>query len=360
MTKHVNMEAFLKGAQPVTIDGQTFFVVKSQPTQGDVHVNTPLTSISIAYMQNAANFVADRVFPNVPVAKQADRYWTYDRGFFNRNEMKIRAAGTETAGIGYQVDSSPSYYCDVWGIHHDVPDQVRSNADFAINPDRDATNLVTHQALIRKEVSFAAKYLTTGVWATDITGVATGPTGAQVLQWNDPLSTPIEDIAAGKRVVAESTGFEPNKLTIGRAVYDQLKNHPDIVDRIKYGGQSAAGSGNPAIVTIRALAALFEVDDIFVMNAIQNTAKEGQTNAHSFIGGKVALLSFSPASPGLMVPSAGYTFSWTGYLGAADNGARIKKFRQEQLASDRVELELAFVQKVIAADLGYYFTSVVA
>jgi hypothetical protein len=30
------------------------------PTAGDVHVNRPLTNISIAYMQDAAGFVADR------------------------------------------------------------------------------------------------------------------------------------------------------------------------------------------------------------------------------------------------------------------------------------------------------------
>ena len=67
------------------------------PTPGDVHVNVPLTNISIAYLQNASNFIASRVFPNIPVQKQSDRYYTYDRGEFNRDEMKERAAGTESA-----------------------------------------------------------------------------------------------------------------------------------------------------------------------------------------------------------------------------------------------------------------------
>lgn len=347
------------GARLVSLDGKPFFVVKAQPTPGDVHVNAPLTNISVAFLQNPDKFIADKVFPNVPVSKQSDRYYTYDRGFFNRNEMEKRAPGTETKGIGYSVDSTPSYYCDVWGIHHDIPDQVRSNADSVIGPDRDATALVSHQALIRKEVTWASTYFTTGVWTTDITGVSGVPTGAQALKWSDAASTPIEDIRLGKRTVAQSTGFEPNKLTLGRAVYDTLVDHPDIVDRVKYGGQTPAPGGAPAKPSKAALESLFEVEEILVMNGIQNTAKEGQTNSHSFIGGSHALLTYSTPTPGLMVPTAGYTFSWTGYLGASEGGARVQRFRMQNLGSDRVELELAFQQKVVSADLGYFFSGII-
>ena len=59
------------------------------PTSGDVHVNRPLTNISIAYMQDPKGFVADQIFPNIPVLKQSDRYWRYDRGDFNRNQMRM-------------------------------------------------------------------------------------------------------------------------------------------------------------------------------------------------------------------------------------------------------------------------------
>ena len=42
------------------------------PSRGDVHVNRPLTNISIAFLQTQEAFVADRVFPNIPVTKQSD------------------------------------------------------------------------------------------------------------------------------------------------------------------------------------------------------------------------------------------------------------------------------------------------
>lgn len=327
-----------------------------KPTPGDVHVNTPLTNISIAYLQDAVNFVAAKVFPNIPVTKQSDRYYTYDRGEFNRDEMEERAPSTESAGGGYTVDSTPTYYSPVYAFHKDISDQMRSNADAVLNPDREATEYVTTKALIKREKLWVSKYFATSVWGKDITGVAATPTGDQVLQWNDANSTPIENVRTAKTYVLESTGFEPNTMVIGRRVYDALVDHPDIVDRIKY-GQTV---GDPAMANIQALMKLFEIQRLFVMNAIVNTAKEGQTASHSFIGGKNCLVCYSAPNPGLMTPSAGYTFSWTGFLGAGAEGNRIKRFRMEHLESDRVEIQMAFDQKKVAADLGYYFTTIVA
>ena len=109
------------------------------------------------------------------------------------------------------------------------------------------------------------------------------------------------------------------------------------------------------------MAALFELDQIVVMEAVQNTANKGATDAHSFIGtGPDALLCYSAPSPGLMVPSAGYTFSWTGFLGASQNGMRMKRFRMDHLESDRIEIDQAYDQKVVASELGYFFDDVTA
>lgn len=326
------------------------------PTPGDVHVNAPLTNISIAFLQNATNFIASRVFPNIPVSKQSDRYYTYDRGDFNRDEMAERAPSTESAGSGYNLDNTPTYYAPVYAIHKDIPDEVRANADAVLNPDQEATAFVTHKALIKREKLFVNSYFKGGIWTNDWDGVAASPSGNQVIQWSDANSTPIENMRAAKRSVLESTGFEPNKLVLGRAVYDALLDHPDIIDRIKYGQTQ----GGPAQAGKETLAKLFEVDEILVMNAIENTSKEGQSAAHSFIGGKRALLTYSTSSPGLMTPTAGYTFSWTGFLGAGAEGNRIRSFRMEQIKSDRVEIEMAFASKLVSADLGFFWDTIIA
>lgn len=327
-----------------------------QPTRGDVHVNTPLTNISVAYMQAQQNFIATRFFPNVPVSKQSDRYYVYNRGDFNRDEMKVRAPGTESAGSGYALDNTPAYFAPVRAFHKDIPDQIRANEDSPLNSDRDATNFVTNKAMIHRERVFAAAALVSGVWDNEKTGVNSDVTaGSEFLIWNDANSTPIEDIREAQRTVLEATGFEPNKIVLGKAVFDALVDHPDIVDRVKY-GQTA---GSIARVNEAALAALFGLDEVLVSKAVHNSAAKGATESSAFINGTNALLGYVTPTPGLMVPTAGYNFSWTGYLGASANGSRIKRFRMEELASDRIEIEMAFDQNVVGSELGYFFESAV-
>lgn len=327
-----------------------------QPTPGDVHVNTPLTNISIAFMQNQANFVAARIFPVISVQKQSDRYYTIERGEFNRDEMALRAPGTESEGGGYTVDNTPTYYAPRYSFHKDIPDEVRANADAALSPDREATQYVTYKALIKREKLWVAKYFAGSLWTFDYDGVASSPTTGQFLQWNDANSTPIENVRLMKRTMLESTGFEPNKLVLGRPVYDALLDHPDIIDRIKYGQTQ----GGPAMAGRETLAKLFEVENIEIMNAIENTAKEGQTATHAFIGGKKALLCYAAPQPGLQTPTAGYTFAWTGLMGSGAEGNRIRQFRLERQGVDRVEIDMCFDQKLVAADLGFFLDTIVA
>ncbi len=325
------------------------------PTPGDVHVNTPLTQISIAYLQNQAEFVAAQICPVIPVSKQADRYYVYNRGDFFRDQMQKRAPGAPAASVGYRLDNTPTYYCDVWAEAKPIPDQLRGNADAVINMDRDATEFLTQQALIRREKIFAANLFAAGKWAIDVTGVAAGPAAGQFLQWQDPASTPIEDVRAGKLAIKQATGYPANTLVLSEPVWLKLVDHPDIVDRVKY-GQTA---GRPATVTREALAAILELDRILVMGAIENTAAEGAVAAHSFIGGKNALLAHVAPTPGLLTPSAAYTFSWTGYMGAGPEGNRIKRFRWEIIASDIVEIEMALDVKQVASEMGYFFSGAV-
>ena len=135
-----------------------------QPTLSDVHVNRPLTNISIAFLQKASDFVSSRVFPNIPVAKQSDRYFVYDRDSWFRDDAAKRAPSTESAGTGYTIDNTPTYSADVWALHKDVSDQVRANTDVPLDADRDATLYISQKMLLRKEKEFTTKYFKTGIW----------------------------------------------------------------------------------------------------------------------------------------------------------------------------------------------------
>lgn len=315
----------------------------AQPHYGQTHVDRPLTNISVAYIQSQNNFIASKVFPVIPVDKKSDTYFTYTKNDWFRDEAQRRAPATESAGSGYGL-STASYNCDVWAFHKDVDDQTRANSDSPLNPDRDATQFVTSRMLLRLEKQWAADYFVTGVWGTSTTPSA--------LWSNYSTSDPIEDIEAGKQTILTDTGFMPNTLVLGYPVFRQLKNHPDIVDRIKY-----TSSEN---ITTAMLARLFEVDNVHVAMATNATNNEGETAAYSLVQGKHALLAYVNPSPGLLAPSAGYTFNWTGISGGLGTNIGVSRFRMPEIKADRIEAEMAWDNKLVATDLGYFLESVVA
>jgi hypothetical protein len=332
----------------------------AQPTNSAVHVDAALTNISVAFLQNADNFVATKVFPNVPVAKQSDRYFVFDRGDFNRDEAQVRAPGTESAGGGYELDNTPTYFANVFAFHHDVPDQIRANADPAVDVERAATEYVMHKMLIRREKAWTASFFSSGVWANEETGVDSSPSAGETIRWSDQTSgDPIGDIRAAKTKILESTGYMPNRLVLTQPVMDALVDHPDIVDRVKYSG--GVGNTSPAMVNEQTLAALFGIDQVVISRAIENTAAQGAEASHSFISGNNALLTHAAQAPSLMTPTGGYTFSWSGFMGQSNAfGVATKRFYIDEIESTRVEGQMAFDQKLVSDSLGYFFGSIVS
>ena len=303
--------------------------------------------------------MAGQVFPNLPVQKASDLYYVFDRGFFNRDEAKKRAPGTEAAKVGFELETA-SYVADVWAVKHGIPDQIAANADAVLNLERAAAELVTHKMLIRREKDWAANYFTTGIWGTNYVGVASSPGTGDVIQWSDQTSgDPIGNIRAAKTDIMEATGFMPNTMVMSQRVLDALVDHPDIVDRIKYSG--GVGNTNPAVTSEQALSQLFGIPRILVMRSVENTAAESDANVHAFIGGKNALLTYSAPTPGIMTPSAGYTFSWQGYLGQSNAfGMATKRRYRDELETTEIEGSMAFDHKLVAAELGCFFSGVVA
>ena len=323
-----------------------------QPNINSVHVDAILTNISVAYLQNQDNFIADKVFPVIPVDKKSDKFFTYTKNDWFRDEAQRRAGGTESAGGGYGL-STDSYSADVFAFHKDVDDQTLYNADAPLNPLREATEFVTRRLALRKEIQWNSDFFAGGIWGNDYDGVSGAPSTNEVKQWSDyAASDPIDDIEDAKAGILSTTGMEANTLVLGYDVFRTLKNHPDIVDRIKYTSSQT--------VTADMLAAMFDVPRVIISKAVKATNNEGATAAYSFTSGKKALLCHVAPTPGLLTPSAGYSFSWTGVSGGLGATIGTSQFRMESLKADRIEAEMAFDNKVIASDLGWFWDSIVA
>lgn len=331
------------------------------PTASDGHVNAPLTNLSVAYVQDQKNYIADKVFPVVSVAKQSDRYFTYSKADLMRIEARERAPGAESAGGGWRLDNTPSYYARKYALHKDIDDDTRANSDSVIDMDRDAVEYLTQNMLMKRDKVFTANFLAASLWTGSV-GIGGGADGEdlaggsssgsnQIKYWSASGSTPIDDIETQSIGMLKQTGYKPNTLVVGAEVWTKLKNHADFLDRIKYTQRG--------VVTEELVAQVLGLDRIVVAGAVENTAAEAQTATMAFITGKVALLAYVAPAPSLMKPSAGYIFGWSGLLGGSAYAPRIKKYRMDPLDSDRVEAEMAFDSKLVSADLGVFFSAAV-
>ena len=329
------------------------------PSPSAVHVDRLMTQFSIANLQDEQVYVAGRVFPSIPVQKQSDRYTVYPKGAFFRAEMQRRAPGTRARVADYAVDTTPTYFCESFALGKLIPDEARANNDAPMDLDRDATLYLTQQAKIRREKEFMSTYFKAGVWSLNKTGVSGTPSTDEFKQFNDAASTPISVIRGYKTAFSlNNGGFRPNKMTLGRLVYDALLDHADVIDRIKYGQTPGA----PAMTNLQVLAQLFEMDEVLVADAVENTAIEGAADVFAFVASKGVLLTYSPASPSLLTPSAGYTFAWTGFLpGQGPSlGEVISRFRDDQARTDMMQIDAAYDMKLVSTDCGMFLASAVA
>lgn len=317
-----------------------------------VPIDPVLSNLSVALFQDAAGYIADKVFATVPVDTQSGQYYVLDDANLNRDTAERRADAAESAGDSF-VLSDDAYNATVFALHKDVGDQLQRNyVNVPGTPFQSATKFLVNKMLLRQEVQFSDDYLKTGVWGLDEAGVAASPSTDEFLQWNLATSDPIADMERWKAQV-RAAGFDANVLAIGLDVWTALKNHPDIIDRYKY-------TTGGAKVSEQAIAELFDLERIVVGRAIRNTAKRGQTATNASVIGKKAMLVHAPDAPGIEVPAAGYTFSWTGVSDGLGESIGTKQFRMEEKAADRVESQIALDNKLVAASLGVYAGTVVA
>lgn len=328
-----------------------------QPTASQVHVDRPLTNMSVAYMQRQTRFIADRVFGTLPVDKKSDLYFVYGREFFLSDDAQLRAPATESAGGGYGI-TTDNYACKVYAYHKDVDGQTRANTDNPLDADRDATQHVSQKMLIKREVEFLGSYFQPSTW----TGSTTGADITPLTLWDAANNTFIEDVDAQIWHLAK-TGYFPNKIIFGSDAWKAIRNDAEVLDRIKYTERAIATTD----IVASLLAPPEEPDfEVLVATAVKNNAAEGATVDMEFIASsKDVLLCYAEPEPGLQKVSAGYIFTWTGYLGAGAYGNAIYTFPMPQLGvqggvTTRVEGEIAFDPKLVAADLGAYFHDVVS
>jgi hypothetical protein len=316
------------------------------PTNDQIRHDVLLTNISVAYSNNA--YVADQVFPLVPVQQQAGIVPKYNQSYWFRDSAQLRAPGEASRRGGFKIDKTDKYYCPRYSWGFELPDEVRDTAsvDGAFNLDSDATRFVTEKGYLRREVAFATDFFKAGVW-NDKTG------GTDFAQWSDyATSSPLIDLAGISDDMEASIGREPNTMVVGKQVWVQLKWHPDAIDSIKYTQRG--------VMTTDIFGSMIDIPRILIGRAIRVSSAEGVAEASATyvrIFGKGVLVAWVPAGPSLLAPAAGYTFVWNRVANALQY---IKRMRNEEKEVDVIEMNTYFDQKQTARGAGTFIATAVA
>jgi len=328
-------------------------------TPSAVHIDTPLTNLTLAYAQTQENFIADKVFPTVGVSKQSDKFYIYDRANMNRTgDVKKLAPRTEVNRIGMKIGND-SYFAEPRGLGMDFDEQTLANEDAALETRQAGAETLAMRLMIDREEEFATNFFSDNIWGTNYDG-AGSTSGTNFLYWDDASAKPIQNVTDLRRTMQlKSGGFKPNTMVVGKEVRDALVNNADILSRLN-GGATVT---NTALVTNAKLAEIFEVENFYVMEAVKNDSVEGVAESNSFIGGKHALLCHTPSNAGLMTPAAGLTFAWNNLEGVNNLGITVESFSDDALKrqqiAELIQVKMSYDMQIVGADLGAFVNNIV-
>lgn len=202
------------------------------------------------------------------------------------------------------------------------------------------TRFLKDRILLNYEDAVASLLTNTATYGSNFNNEFGGG-GQEPLLWTNPLSTPINDMMTA----ISSCAIRPNTMGVSRPTWNVLREHPQILDRIKY---SQLG-----VVTEALLAELLDIQKVIVCSA-QKEVTSG-TTTYPWIWdptsvGKVWFEYIQPPAPEVM------TFGAT-FATEADEFVRNYRVEERGRGSDMIECHWAYDLKVICQDVGYLLSN---
>lgn len=308
------------------------------PIGRDAHHDVPLSNLAIKAFQGADAYIAQQLFPIVPVGKQSDKYYVLDKASWLRIGTSFRAPKTSPRRVTFRV-SSDGYFADNYAFAGENALEDLANADVAIRLRNNTTQVVTDM-LLRDYENRVANTVTSG------TNLGSYVSLSGTAKWTDYTnSDPISDITTACAFIRQNTGLTPNTGVIDEDTIAVLRRHPAILDLYKYtaGGQA----------TMDQLRDVLNVQNLLVGKGIKNNALENATASITNIWGNNVILCHVQPGTTLETATFGLTFRWSP-PGIPGN---MQAFRYNDpdpgKKTEVVEVGMYQDEKIVASDLSY-------
>jgi hypothetical protein len=240
-----------------------------------VHTDRVLQTLATEYTPRG--LIARQLVTNVPTNGQQSG------SFRTRNKRNmLQESNGEIGELGMPAEvtagySTSTYACENYAWLARVPINVASQADVPLNVRQDAIKVAKSRSMLAEERRWATIFTATANYAS---GNYTTLTGTD--QWSDHTnSDPIDDVNTYLSTIYAS----PDARLVGWMGWDvwmKLKEHPAILERVKYGGTP----GGAALASRQAVAQVFGLDDLLVGSVRSTVTNEAQTATYARIWGK--------------------------------------------------------------------------
>lgn len=316
-------------------------------------VDPVLSQISVGWP--ASGFVGEALFPSVPVTDKSAKYYVFsDRSTSVTPETDYRAPGTQANEIPGMALSSDTYYTQEHALQMSVTDEERANIPpgSGINPEADATELLTEKLYTGRELAIRALVTTAGNYATNhsvalVNGTSTWSTTDYALSTSDPAAV----IEKAKRRVSRAGSPPLNTAIIPAPVMSFLRWHPKLLAK----GQYVSGDNLQDADVINLLG--LRGWNVIIPDVQYNTAAVGQPASMDYVWGDTVVLAYVPPAPGQKTPAFGYQF--TRY------DLTVDRWREEVRRVDVVRTQWEWDLKLIGTDAtgkvitGYLITNTI-
>ncbi len=308
------------------------------PITKNIRKDKILTNLSVRFSN--PDYIADSIFPILPVNDKSGVYFRYDRANQRNDVSDLQTGRSEAAEVDYDLTQESYGPLLKHSLKKFINEEELELSETPLAPQTDATMFLADKMAIRKE-KLLADFL------ADTANVTQNTTLSGTDQWDDYAnSDPFDDIQTGIDEVKKQSGFMPNIMHMGYEVWAKLKNHPDLLERVKY--------TNVAVLTKELFIGLFpEIKELVIGAAVVNTAKESQTASMSFIWGKHCWVSYRTPTAALRTPTAGYTLELEG-------STQVTRWTQEDPEGEFVKNTKRYEHKLVAVEAIYLIKNAIA
>lgn len=300
------------------------------PFKSQLHVDKLLSNISVKYQNK--DFLAMKIFPEVPVIKDSDKYRIYAQNF---RLPETKKANKGVAREHYFEASTATYILEDHALKDYITQDDIDNFDEA-DLRADTTEELTDKILLRLEKSVFDLITTTG-WSLNTSLAATA---LWTLDTTASNPFPIVDTALSSVLV--NSGYKPNFGVISYGGFVGVKNHQSVLDRIKY--------TQAAFVTEQLLGSAFGVEEFYVSKAQIDTSDLGRTSTVAGIFTDKCFFGYKPARATPKAPSCGYLFR--------KNVPMVRRWFDDERNSEAIEVRMKYSAKIVASLAGYLINNI--